>query len=146
MKTLKQIAGDLLLYFYKLQRQDKLEVSHVIVFDNYPGENINLNDKSEFGKTILNLADNSSIDTYNGLKYLEEKSFINFKEDGSNAGILLHGLRITAYGLDIIEGIERGEKEKNEFHVVFNIKLAENVNIESLIKAELGSLIKASLI
>ncbi|PIX81264.1 MAG: hypothetical protein COZ34_04165 [Candidatus Pacebacteria bacterium CG_4_10_14_3_um_filter_34_15] len=112
MKTLKQIAGDLLLYFYKLQRQDKLEVSHVIVFDNYPGENINLNDKSEFGKTILNLADNSSIDTYNGLKYLEEKSFINFKEDGSNAGILLHGLSITAYGIDIIEGIERGGKRK----------------------------------
>jgi len=49
-------------------------------------------------------------------------------------------------GLILLKGLKGGEKEKNEFHVVFNIKLAENINIESLIKAELGSLIKASLI
>ena len=61
-------------------------------------------------------------------------------------GIHCHGLRLTAYGVDIIEGIEKSDKEKEAFKINFNIKLAENINIESLIKAELGSLIKASLI
>lgn len=146
MKTIKKIAGDLLLYFYSLQRQNKLDPAHIISFEGHPGRDINLNDKSEFGENILKLAAGSPIDTYNALKYLEEKAFIDFKKTGTTSGIIIHGTSLTAYGVDIIEGIERGEEEKKEFHITFNIKLADTINIESLIRAELGSLIKASLI
>ena len=51
---------------------------------------------------------------------------------------------VTAGGVDIIEGIERGEAERNNFYLTFNIKLADKINVESLVKNELGSILGIS--
>lgn len=142
MTPVKHIAGDLLLFFYDCQRKNGFAPKNVIRFGGVFEGKIDLQDNSEFGKQLLDVSRGSPADAYNALRYLEEKHFLAFGKSTDTAGDLLHGFHVTAFGVDIIEGIERGPEEKNEFHVTFNIKLADNINVDSLIKAELGSLLK----
>jgi hypothetical protein len=58
---------------------------------------------------------------------------------------MIHGFRVTASGVDIIEGVERDVTAKQNFTINFNIKVADNITVESLIKNELGSIFKGSL-
>lgn len=144
MKPIKTIAGELLLLMYTLYRNEaKLERVTIEFYDQ----------KADFSaKGIDNLKEDiiqiaeSPLNAYNGLKYLEESGFIHFDLNISNVWYLLYNLEVTASGIDIIEGIERGEQERDYFYLTFNIQVNNNVNIDSLIKAEIGSLIKAALI
>lgn len=145
MNSIKKIAGDLLIYFYVRQRKRGFSDMSIIEFGSADELGV-VADSSSLSKEIVKITNNSATDAYNALRYLEEKGFVAFKEDKTNISDLFHNIRVTALGVDIIEGVERGEEERNDFHVTFNIKLAENINIESLIKNELGSLIKTSLI
>lgn len=52
---------------------------------------------------------------------------------------------VMSGGIDIIEGIERGAEARKVFNVTFNFKLAENINIDSLLKNEMESLVKMSV-
>jgi len=155
MKLIKTIAGDLLLFFYV--RQNKTgSIEDIIEFNNdiYRQQFVDdvselkgkeLKNDSQLSKGILEISGNSN-NAYNALRYLREKGFISWKEDGTNLSELFFNLRVTASGVDIIEGIERGKNEKIQFNLFFNIKLADNINVDSLIKLQLDSLIKASLI
>jgi len=71
---------------------------------------------------------------------------IDYKDSPDNTGSNLFNLKVTASGVDIIEGIERGAEEKRVFNMTFNFNITNDVTVESLLKAEFGSLIKASLI
>lgn len=142
---IKQIAGDLLLFFYDYQRKNGFPPKSVVRFGGVFEGEIILRESGDLESRLLEISRGSSADAYNALRYLEEKSFLSFKESSDTGGDLFHGFRVTAYGVDIIEGIERGTEEKNNFHVTFNIKLADNVSIDSLIKAELGGLLKGFL-
>lgn len=149
MKPIKTIAGDLLLFFYVQQRkfgsiQDALEFSeepYGAVHNN--GKELASN--SQLAKAILGICENSN-DAYFALCYLGEKGFMNWTNNQASFIELFFNLRVTASGVDIIEGVERGKDERNQFNLTFNIKLADNINIDSLIKNQLDSLIRASLI
>ncbi len=142
---IKHIAGDLLLFFYDFQRKNGFPPKNVVRFSGVFEGQISLLDRGDLENRLLEISRGSSADAYNALRYLEEKNFLDFKKASDTGGDLLHGFHVTAYGVDIIEGIERGPEEKKEFHMTFNIKLADTVNIDSLIKAELGSLLKGFL-
>lgn len=145
LKPIKEIAGEILLYFYYIQRQDLSSLKNLIVI--FEIRNL---EESE-SPSIQSQPSNTSIfqdlrkmvpdvyDTYNALKYLEEKSFLNFKENQDNKRNILFLFFLTSEGIDIIEGIERDEDAKKQFNVTFNIEVKNN--IESLLKAQLGSIL-----
>jgi hypothetical protein len=145
IKSLKKISGDVLLFLYFLQRRYGYCDDGILSFDRKMQIEEQLKN-SKLGSKIIELTENSIPDAFGAIKYLEEKGFISFNESIDNMTYHFINIRVTAYGIDIIEGIERGEEEKKEFHINFNIKLAENINIDSLIKGEINSLLKLSLI
>lgn len=151
MEPIKKIAGKILLYFYYIQRDDyaslhdfalSFQIRHLP--DGVKSPLINNKDQ-EITQNLIKIS-GSDNNIYNGLMYLYEKGFINMSKQPDNTCDHILNITVSSIGIDIVEGIERGEEEKREFNINFNIKLADNINIESLIKAELGSLIKASLI
>lgn len=156
MKSIKTIAGDLLLFFYARQRKTGT-IEDIIEFQNdrykeqfvgdpseLKGQELKAN--SQLSKGILEISEDSN-NAYNALRYLKEKGFISWKKDRiSGVSEVFLNLRVSASGIDIIEGIERGENEKAQFNFFFNIKLADNIKVDSLIKLQLDSLIKASLL
>ena len=140
---IKKIAGDVLLLLYYLQRQQGYCDEGILSFDRNVGSSDTRN-QSEFWKKILAASRQSATNAYNALRYLQEKGFISFKESRDTGGYHFINISVTGFGVDIIEGIERGPEERREFHVTFNIKLADNVNIDSLIKGEIENVIKLS--
>jgi len=152
MEPIKTIAGKILLYFYSIQRSDYAKL-HDFVLKFQMRHFSDKNEKSpkvihkdnEIVQNLLKIARDDN-NVYNALKYLEDKGFIEMSKSSDNVSDNLLNFSVSSVGIDIIEGIERGKEEKREFNIIFNIKVADNINIESLIKAELGSLIKASLV
>lgn len=144
MKPIKEIAGELLLYFYTKQRKHGFPVMEIIRFDGW--DKITMNDQSELGKDLMKICKDNAADLYNALLYLEQNAFLDVNTGRDSGGDSMHNFAVTSRGIDIIEAIERGQPERNNFYVTFNIKLADNVNVESLIKNELGSIFKASLL
>jgi|GEM_PF-1118974 len=145
IKSIKRIAGDTLLFLYVMQRKGTAIENDVLSFDRGL-KNKEQIERLKIGRTLLQIANQSLSDVYNSLRYLAEKKFISFKEGNDNMTYNFFNLRVMADGVDIIEGIERGNQEKNEFHIVFNIKIADNLSVDSLIKTEIGSLLKTSII
>lgn len=79
----------------------------------------------------------------NAVKYLEQEGLI----ENLPKNIMLNGERImlkcSSGGINIIEGKESSE---NRYGVTFQVNFIINANFESLLKAEVGSLFKISLI
>lgn len=153
LETIKEISGRILLYFYYLKREDseyfKLRsLTLHIEFTDYTDPNkptslkINNSDISEKIRTLVP----KDLDIYNSLIYLKDKNFLNFTKKVIKSREALTSFEVTSDGLDIIEGVERGEGERKEFKVNFNLNVNNNFNVESLLKAEIGSLIKGSLL
>lgn len=153
MTTIKKTAGEILLYLYLLQRQDMVKIKSAILHFNLwhkiqdsEGSGAQLERRPE---TIFHISDFDSYtdnDLYNALVYLYDSGLINYRDSQDTMGSCLFNLKVTAQGIDIIEAIERGEKEKRNFNVTFNFNITNDVTIESLLKAELGSFIKASVL
>jgi len=147
MQNIKKIAGDILLYLYKIQREKAFMASYEILhFGKHENEGINLSGDTEFSKSILKISASLPADAYNALSYLKDHCFIELKEHPNTGGVVISNIIVTAEGFDIIEGIEREEEARQTFTVTFNIKLADNINVESLIKNEVGSILKASVL
>jgi hypothetical protein len=153
MKSIKKIAGEILLYFYWIQRKDIAKLSdsnlsfqlrHFKDGRKEKGPKLNHRDETIFN--VEKFKKYNDGDLYNSLNYLYEGGMINFNKSSSNVGDNIINIKLTAYGIDIIEGIERGEEEKKEFNVTFNFNIYINVTVDSLLKTELGSLIKVSLL
>ncbi|MEO6728524.1 MAG: hypothetical protein ABIM99_01245 [Candidatus Dojkabacteria bacterium] len=142
MKTIKELSGEILLYFYAKQREQGFSYDEIIRFEGIYTGKISYNGPEELNK----ISNNNSADIYNAMNYLNEKSFLSFKSSSDSGGDSIHSLKVSASGVDIIEGIERDNQARNDFTVNFNIKLAETMNVESLLKAELGSLLKFGLV
>jgi hypothetical protein len=149
---IKKISGDLLLLLYTLQRKVQIFDFTILQFEFSgtqllgDGHSIRLEDNSGLAHSLLEVTNGCHEDAYNALQYLHEKGFITFREEPVGSGTnLINELRVSAGGIDIIEGIERGEKEKKAFTITFNIKVDNTFNVESLIKAELDSIFKGSL-
>lgn len=86
------------------------------------------------------------VDIYNSLVYLKGHRLIDYNKMGDTGSENFAGFKVTSNGVDIIEGIERTEEQKRQFNIIFNLKLADNISIDSLIKNEIGSIFKASVV
>lgn len=153
LKTIKTIAGEVLLYFYWLQRRDLAKLSDAILsfqLRHFPKESGQvgpvLQRRTESILSIEELKKYTDADLFNALAYLNDHGLIEYNASPTNTDTSFINLRVTSSGIDIIEGIERGQDERSQFNVVFNFNLTNNVTVESLLKAELGSLVKASLL
>jgi hypothetical protein len=146
MKSIKKIAGDILIYFYYLQRKNGTPIVDILRFSNKFHGPIVIEGNNQFNEGILRISEESHVDAFNAINYLHEKELIECKISSDTGGDNYIMLRVSALGVDVIEGIERGERERNEFNFTFNIKLADTINVDSLIKNELDNLFKASLI
>jgi len=152
MEPIKKIAGRILLYFYLIQRNDYSKLCDLVLefqMRHFSDKNEKspkiIHKDNEIVQNLLKIAGNDN-NVYNALKYLENKGFIEMSKSSDNVNDNFLNFSVSSAGIDIIESIERGKEEKREFNIIFNIKVADNINIESLIKTELGSLIKASLV
>lgn len=139
MVPIKSIAGEILIELYKYQRSNGGYLSQLLRFTGLGRGALQLENGA---LDIIDFLKFGSVaDIFNALQYLFEKKFISFTEYKTPMSIGLHMFKVTADGIDIIEGIERGSEEKQNFNLIFNIKLADNVTIDSLIKTDLKGLI-----
>lgn len=146
MKNIKTIAGDILLYLYKQQREKAFIATYEILRFGKDNSSVVLSSDTKFSESILRISSRSSADAYNALSYLENGYFITLSKSKNTGGVLINQIHVTDRGIDIIEGIEREQEARRTFSMTFNIKLADTINVESLIKNELGSLLKVSAI
>ena len=143
MKPIETISGQLLLYFYLLYRKNPSKLHNTIIHfkvTNFTNDGMSI-DPTLIETDIFNikeLQDYSDVDLYNALQYLKSKNFINYdlfstvnKEEYQH----IHKLILTTNGVDIIEGIERGDFERKQFNITFNFNITNNTTIESLLKA-----------
>lgn len=142
MKPIKAIAGDILLFFYTIQRKSGSVLYEPLLFSD--GETVQLPMEEGLSSKLKKIA--SPPDVYNCLRYLRDYQYLDYDISTSTGGDSMYNFRVTARGIDIIEGIERDDDAKKDFTINFNIKLAENITVESLIKTQLGSLFKASVL
>jgi len=151
MKPIKTIAGKILLYFYSIQRDDYSYLHDLVLsfqmrhFRNSEKSPVLESKEHEISKNLIKIAGNDN-NVYNALIYLHEKGFIGMSKVRTNVSDSFLNFSVSSGGVDIIEGIEREAEERNNFYITFNIKLADNIKIENLIKAELGSLFRASVV
>ena len=141
--SLKRISGRILLFLYQLQRQVG-GVDDVLTFDRKM-KDIGTLEQVQLGKELSLLCNGAISDVFNGLRFLSGKGFITYKESNDSMSYNFLGIEVTASGVDVVEDIEQGTKEREKFAIVFNFKLADVINMESLIKAEVESVFKASM-
>ena len=152
MKPIKTIAGEILLYFYYLQRTDTIKLRDALLsfqLRHFPEDRkekgILLEHRTDSILNVNELINYHDSDLFNAINYLNDCCLITMNESQDSGGVHLLNLKLTALGFDLIEGIERGREERTQFNVTFNFNLENNVTVENLLKAELGSLIKASI-
>lgn len=139
--TIKETAGKVLLYFYQLQRTAPLAMPYrQLGFIDKKEKGIGLtSDKKWFAKDLLGINPASS-DIFNAFSFLRSKGYIKSNERVGASAIIYVGIQLTGAGIDIIEGIERGNDGKHEFELAFNIGVEDSRDVESLIKECLGAL------
>lgn len=143
-KTIKKAAGEFLLYLYSKQKEtgftDKKDLKFRIDYDH-----ARIVEGHKLNEPLLAICEHNVPLAYNAVQYLIDKKLINIQKGlGGGSVRIFRDIALNENGIDMVEGVEGGENEKNRFSVTFNVKLADEVNIESLVKTELGSLIKAS--
>jgi len=145
MKPIKEISGEILLYFYAIYRKDANKLKNANLFFRYP--DFELENKDTIIKKFNQSKKYSNQDLFNALIYLGDKKFINFQKgrymDGREQIV---AIKLTSSGIDIIEGIERGKKERERINITFNFNITNETTVESLLKANFGSLFKTSIL
>lgn len=138
--TIKEIAGKILLYYYEIQRENPVKLHQATTFFELkpPGEFKSIGGNDEINTNLLKISD-STPDLYNAFNYLRQQGMLATDSNISNQ-YNFHGMYVSDRGIDIIEGIERGEEEKRQFNITFNINVENNMNVESLVKANLSML------
>lgn len=123
-----------------LYRNNPNKLKECLIEFDFDDENddVEIEDK-DIEKAILTISSNK-FDIIQSIKYLGDKNLLDFRNDGDNVSGIFLNIILTHKGIDIIENIDRGIKEKQEFNIIFNIKVENHMNVESLLKAQLGSL------
>lgn len=141
--TIKETAGKMLLYFYQLQRTVPLEMRHrQLVFVTRPdGGIIMSSDKKWLAKDLLDIS-GKSVDALNALMFLRGKKMIYSVERVVVGKRLYVGVQLTDRGIDVIEGVERGQSGQDDFTTMFNIAIDHDLDVDHLVKQQLGSLLR----
>ncbi len=145
--TIKEIAGKILLYLYAEERMNLLVSRNrkLNIENNREKKIIELSGDEVLVKSLGEIS-KSANDIFLAFNYLVAKKFIWVNEDKDGKGsISYRRMGLEPEGIDIIEGIDRGSSEKKEFNVTFNINVENNMNVDSLIKANVGSLLGIGL-
>lgn len=139
--TIKETAGKVLLYFYKLQRATPLTMPHrqVGFITKKEGGLALTSDKVWLTKDLLGI-NPAAVDILNAITFLRDKEFIQSNERVAASARIYMGAQLTDKGIDIIEGIERGREGKRDFDLTFNIKVEDNMDVDSFIKENLKML------
>lgn len=140
--TIKETAGKVLLYFYQLQRAAPLTMAHRQVgFLDKKDKGLALtSDKRWLTKDLIDI-NPAATDIFNALNFLIDKGFINSRERVTAEARIYVGVQLTAAGIDIVEGVERGKDGKKDFDTTFNIKIEGSTDVDSLVKQNLGDLL-----
>lgn len=139
--TIKEIAGGLLLYLYYENRRDPLNIDYKNFYFRY--DNTQWKDVqtfNEFQENLLKAANNSMNDLLNATRYLISSGLINENTNGSdNAGLMYRDMKLTAHGINIIEGVERKENStRKQFNITFNFNLESIAKIVPTLKSQFG--------
>lgn len=146
--TVKQAAGKILLALYLMQTQDPIGLrDEQINFSLMPDskQTVGGSDKIESMLKKLKLEDDAVV--YNAFHYLLEKDLVThinsrYMTMGSE---FYNGPKLTAFGIDIIEGVEQKDDEpKKNIKALFNFEFKNNtITVDSLLKAQVGDIIGA---
>lgn len=139
--TIKETAGKILLYFYQLQRTVPLSMQNrQLGFISKKDGSVSLtSDKKWLTENLLSINPKSA-DILNAFTFLLDKKYIVSRERVSGEARIYVGVQVVGAGIDVIEGIERGDDGKHEFNVAFNIAINSGVDVERLISDNLGML------
>lgn len=146
LEPIKTVAGRLLLFLYLVQRKRPHLLQNTVfefITRTTDGIDQNTNNFQIENKDIkkgINSVSKNSLDLYNAFKYLIEKHFITATWSVSNTTDLFAVVMVVADGVDVIEGVEKSTKQRKEFNVIFNLNIENNLNVESLLKTQLGSI------
>jgi len=139
--TIKETSGKILLYLYQLQRTVPLSMQYrQLGFITRKTGGIGMtSDKKWLTNNLLDI-NSSSTDIFNAFIFLIGKGFIETRERSTGEAKIYVGIQLTSKGIDMVEGIERGDDGKYEFTVNFNIQVASDMDVEALIHDNLSML------
>jgi len=131
MTKITDIAAKLLKKLYTLHRNDTLNLSDArFQFIYTPNVGFNLLNHDITNEYTLLIQDISSVkNLFNAFQFLEQEGLVLFKT--GMEGMLIYKISLTSHGIKTIEGIDEPEYKK-VFENHFHLKIAENVNFESL--------------
>lgn len=140
--TIKETAGKVLLYFYQLQRTDPLSMQYrQLAFISKKGAGVAFtSDKKPFAKDLLDLNPNAT-DFFNAFLFLVDKKFIVTEERANAHARVFVGAQVTDKGIDVIEGIEGSDRNREFFEDNFNISVSKGTTIDSLVRAQLKAIL-----
>ncbi len=152
MKSIQKISEQLILSLYLRQRKYGYVTDEIISFTRLAGEitafvqteelELAVEDE-DFENILIALSRGSDTDLLNAFEYLRGKGLIKYDSSGSTSiDFEIYNIGLTSAGIDIIEGVDGAHTDKKNYQVTFNVKLENNINLESLFKAELGSIFK----
>ncbi len=138
--TIQQTAGKILLTLYYLETENPAKLERVsIVF--IPQSNIKLATEQWLNKILHEISNNDTA-LFNAFKYLLESGLVvNKNNNNIIGGLVVFGLHLTPKGVDTIEGIEQSNEKKQAIRSLFNINVSNNMNVDALIKAEIGNIV-----
>lgn len=140
--TIKETAGKVLLYFYQLQRTDPLSMQNrQLAFISKKGTGVAFtSDKKPFAKDLLDLNPNAT-DFFNAFLFLVDKKFIVTSERVNAHARVFVGAQVTDKGIDVIEGIEGSDRNREFFEDNFNISVSKGTTIDSLVRTQLKAIL-----
>lgn len=139
--TIKETAGKVLLYLYQLQRVTPLVMPHRQVgFIDKKDKGLELTSDKRWLMEDLRDINSAAVDTYNAFNFLLDKEFITTRRRVTANARVYVGAQLTAKGIDIVEGVERGQNGKRAFEEAFNIKVGSSMGTRELIDDKLSML------
>ncbi|NCU29834.1 hypothetical protein EOM60_04480 [Candidatus Saccharibacteria bacterium] len=134
--TIQEAAQKILLIFYKRYTTQGFITDEVMQFEHDSEWELDFDD--ELLRPALEDEIGSPILIKNALQYLDDKGLITFKTRGLLSGdFAAYLFSLTSRGVDMIEGVGGAGNTKTIYQNTFNVKLTDNINVESLLKTEL---------
>lgn len=134
--TIQEAAQKVLLIFYRRYTVQGFITEDALEFEYDNGWEFTTSDS--LLEKALKVEVDSSILIKNSLQYLEDKGLITFKTQGLlSSDFLGYQFNLTSTGVDMIEGVGGAGNSRATYQTTFNVKLADNINVDSLLKTEL---------
>jgi len=142
--TIKETAGKILLYFYKLQRvaPASIRLRRLAFVDKKNDKMDVMSDEKWLSKDLTDI-NSSASDIYNAFMFLVDGGFIKTRErmNSNPDNRIFVGIHLTHAGFYVIESIEGSPEGKIDFWRAFNILVAEGASVDDVIDDNLSTLL-----